>query len=102
MPYIAPEHLEDYKRRAQLVEALERWVTMVEEAGPEGLDSDGAHHEGYARELGVTLSEFYDVLRLSQKVERVVEVAPIGVRRADTPTREETIERAERVGLVTP
>lgn len=101
MPYLLPEHVDEYTRRGTLAEALERWLAMVEAAGADGLDSDPARHEEYARQLGISLSDFYTVLKLATSAGRMREVQPVG-RQRGSGTREETAEAIERVGLVAP
>lgn len=103
MPYLTPEHADEYARRGTLAEALERWVALVAAAGADGLDSDPKHHEGYARALGVSVDEFYTVLQLAEKADRVRTVQPnAGGRGQGTPTKEETAAAIERAGLVAP
>ena len=77
MPYLTPEHADEYARRGTLAAAVERWVALVAAAGADGLDSDVTRHEGYARALGVTVDEFYTVLQLAEKADRVRRVEPI-------------------------
>ncbi len=76
MVFLAPEFEEAYLHRFTLDEALDKWVAMLAEAGENGLPSDPSLHVNYARALGVTLDDFYLVLRMAIANDQMVVVNP--------------------------
>jgi hypothetical protein len=65
MVFLAPEFEDEYLHRHTLTAALDKWVEMLAAAGENGLPSDASFHVNYARALGVTLDDFYLVLRMA-------------------------------------
>jgi hypothetical protein len=76
MSFLAPEFEDEYRHRYTLDDALAKWVEMLAAAGANGLPSDPSLHVNYARALGVTLDDFYLVLRMALGNGQMVIVEP--------------------------
>jgi hypothetical protein len=76
MVFLAPEFEDEYLHRYTLTAALDKWVEMLAAAGENGLPSDPSLHVNYARALGVTVDDFYVVLRMAIANGQMVVVEP--------------------------